>query len=140
MQFYLGTSTNVQEMQALDIPLDVRIDADDPRVGWTKFYEEDDQGVASDLALRNRGYMRGPFSFVGHPGNGSNATDMNCRGDGTVTLRRILCRQQFNQSDDHWFRFKNVLNYDNNLKWQLDFIELVPIDVVDNSQYSEDWY
>lgn len=140
MQFYLGTNTNVQQMEALDIPLDVRIDADDARIGWTQFFNEDDQGVASDEAMRNRGYMRGPFSFCGHPGNGWNNTDMNCRGDNVVTLRRILSRTNFKQSEDHWFRFKNVLNYDKQLKWQLDFIELVPVDVVDNDQYSEDWY
>lgn len=140
MQFYLGTSTNVQQMDALDIPLDVRIDAADARVGWTSFYNEDDQGVASDEALRNRGYMRGPYSFCGHPGSGWNNTDMNCRGDGVVVLRRILSRTNFKQSEDHWFRFKNVLNYGKELKWQLDFIELVPVDVVDNDQYSEDWY
>jgi hypothetical protein len=26
------------------------------------------------------------------------------------------------------------------LKWQVDFIELVPISVVNNDQYSEDWF
>jgi len=140
MQFYLGTSQNVQKMEALSIPLDVRIDAEDPRIGWTKFFEEDDLGVASDEAMRNRGYMRGPYSYCGHPGNGYNTTDMNCRGDNVVVLRRILTRQQFKQSEEYWFRFKNVLNYDKELKWQLDYVELVPVDVVDNEQYAEDWY
>jgi hypothetical protein len=26
------------------------------------------------------------------------------------------------------------------LKWQFDYIEFVPLDVVDNDTYSEDWY
>lgn len=143
MQFYYGTTPNVQTMTALDIPLDVRISASDPRIGWTAFYEEDDQGIATDEALHNRGYMRAPYSFRGHPGSeslGSETTTANCRGDGTVTLRRILGRINIKQSEDFWFRFKNVINDDSDLKWQLDFVEFVPVSVVDNDQYSEDWY
>jgi len=140
MQFYLGTSSNVQEMLALDIPLDVRIDESDPRIGWTAFYEEDDLGIATDEAMRNRGYMRAPCSFRGHPDGTGDMQANNCRGDGTVTLRRILGRVQMKQSEDYWFRIKNVIPDETDLKWQLDFIELVPVDVVDNDQYSEDWY
>jgi hypothetical protein len=25
------------------------------------------------------------------------------------------------------------------LKWQLDFVEFVPVDIVNNDQYQEDW-
>ena len=141
MQFYWGKTKNMQSMQALSIPLDVRIPAADPRIGWTPFYEEDDQGVASDEAMHNRGYMRGPYSFCGHPGDdGDTKTTHNCRGDGTVTLRRVLGRINIKQSDDFWFRFKSVINDDSDLKWQLDFVEFVPVSIVDNDMYSEDWY
>lgn len=141
MQFYWGKSKNVQDMQALSIPLDVRIGAGDPRIGWTAFYEEDDKGVSSDEAMHNRGYMRAPFSFCGHPGDdGDPLTTKNCRGDGVVTLRRVLGRVNLKQSDDFWFRFKSVINDDSDLKWQLDFVEFVPVNIVDNDQYSEDWY
>lgn len=141
MQFYWGTKPDVQSMTALSIPLDVRIQESDPRIGWTAFYEEDDKGIATDEALHNRGYMRGPFSFCGHPGDdGDETTKKNCRGDGTVTLRRVLGRVNVRQSDEFWFRFKNVINDDSDLKWQLDFVEFVPVNIVDNDQYSEDWY
>lgn len=141
MQFYLGeNTTNVQEMVALDIPLDVRIDADDPRIGWTAFYNEDDLGVSTDQAMRNRGYMRAPCSFRGHPDGTGDMLTNNCRGDGTVTLRRILGRIDMDLSKDYWFRIKNVISDESDLKWQIDFIELVPVNVVDNEQYSEDWY
>lgn len=56
-------------MRALDIPLDMRIDGTDPRIGWVPFYEEEDQGIATDKAMRTRGYMRGPASCYGHPEN-----------------------------------------------------------------------
>ncbi len=141
MQFYYGTSSNQQSMIALDVPLDVRIDESDPRIGWTAFYEEDDLGIATDQAMHNRGYMRGPYSFCGHPGDdGDETTTKNCRGDGVVTLRRVLGRLNLKQSDDFWFRFKSVINDDSDLKWQLDFVEFVPVNIVDNDRYSEDWY
>jgi len=142
MQFYMGNSSSLQSMMALDIPLDVRIPIDDPRIGSTHFYEEDDLGVATDAALRNRGYMRGIFSYVDHPEYGDgNSTDHNMRSDlRNASLRKIMGRMQLKQSEEHWFRIKNVISDETDLKWQFDYIEFVPIDVVDNDTYSEDWF
>lgn len=144
MQFYMGSSSSIQSMIALDIPLDVRILKEDPRIGSTPFYEEDDLGVSSDASLRNRGYMRGLFSYVDHPEYGDgNDTDHNMRSDArNASFRKIMGRIQMKQSEEHWFRIKNVIPNDGNLarKWQFDYIEFVPIDVVDNDTYSEDWY
>ena len=52
----------------------------------------------------------------------------------------MLGRVNLKQSDDFWFRFKSVINDDSDLKWQLDFVEFVPVSIVDNDVYSEDWY
>ena len=142
MQFYMGKSSAKNSMVALGIPLDARIQADDPLIGWTKFYEEDDMGIASDQAMRNRGYMRGPYMFFG----GTNVTSgdaegVNCRGEAPTltTLRLLLGIDHYRQSDEHWFRLKSVID-DKDLKWQLDFIELVPTSIINNDTYSEDWY
>ena len=142
MQFYMGNSSSLQSMMALDIPLDVRIPIDDPRIGSTHFWEEDDLGVATDAALRNRGYMRGLFSYVDHPEYGDgNATNHNMRSDErNASLRKIMGRMQLKQSEEHWFRIKNVISDETDLKWQFDYIEFVPLDVVDNDTYSEDWF
>lgn len=144
VQFFIGESSNIQDMKALDIPLDMRISGNDPRIGWTKFFEEEDQGIESDKAMRTRGYMRGPASLYGHPE--STTPDMeagNTRGEGdgdsNTDMRRILGRVEMKQSKDYWLRMKNAQNSDE-LKWQFDTIELVPVDVVDNDTYSEDWF
>ena len=141
MQFYLGTSTNVQEMQVLGLPLDVRVPGRDERIGWTDASTEDDLGIASDRALRNRGYMRAPYSFRGHPDTTDEGTTGagNCRTDGIITLRKLFDPMIFKQSEDYWFRFKNMISDDSELKWQLDFIELVPVDIINSDQYQEDW-
>lgn len=141
MQFYMGSSSSLQSMMALDIPLDVRIPISDPRIGSTTFYEEDDMGVATDAALRNRGYMRGLYSYMDHPEGGDGSPQVNQRSDKrNASLRKIMGRMKLRQSDEHWFRIKNVINDETDLKWQFDYIEFVPLDVVDNDTYSEDWY
>ena len=141
VQFFIGESSNIQDMRALDIPLDMRIDGTDPRIGWTPFYEEEDQGIATDKAMRTRGYMRGPASCYGHPENTTPDMEANNeRGDAMgPQLRKILGRVEMKQGQDYWLRMKNATTSDA-LKWQFDFIEIVPVDIVDNDKYSEDWF
>ncbi len=143
MQFYMGTSSKLSSMVAIDIPLDVRIAIDDPRIGWTNFNEEEDRGVATDAAMRNHGYMRGLYSYYDHPErHDGNDTDRNQRytNTGNNSLRKIMGRFDFKQSEEHWFRIKSVLPDESDLKWQFDYIEFMPVEMVDNDQYSEDWF
>lgn len=141
MQFYMGNAPTIASMIPLDIPLDVRIPISDPRIGSTTFFEEDDMGLATDAAMRNRGYMRGLYSYQDHPENHDGGPTVNQRSDKrNASLRKILVRQTFNQSQDYWFRIKSVIPDETDLKWQLDYIEFVPSFVVDNDTYAEDWY
>lgn len=150
MQYYIGTSSNIQTMTSLGIPYDISIDATDPRIGWTQSNQEDDNGIATDVAMHNRGYMRAPYSFCGHGENGWSKGNVgdgekagnNCReepGYGTMIIRAVLGRVRLNQGVENWMRVKKVVE-DNTLLSGIDFIELVPVDVVDNQQYAEDWY
>lgn len=141
MQFYMGTSTDRTTMTPLGIPLDVRIESREESIGWTAPDEEEDQGIDSDRSLRSRGYMRGPFSYRGHGSEWPELTTGlgNCRTDGNVLIRKIVTTQLFRQSDDHWFRIKNMLVDGDAQKWQLDFVEFIPVDVLNNDQYQEDW-
>ena len=150
MQFYMGESRSLQSMMALDIPLDSRIAIDDPRIGWTIFTEEDDLGIASDAAMRNHGYMRGIYSYADHaergdlntnPGVINDQRNMRYTTTGNNSLRKLFSPRNYRQSDEHWFRIKNVIPGESDkLKWQFDYIEFVPLDVVNNDQYAEDWF
>ena len=150
MMFYMGDSPKLSSMMPLDIPLDVRIPMTDPRIGSLTFYQEDDMGVATDAAMRNRGYMRGLYSYKDHPGDGkgpdpwdpSCATEFNQRSDQhNASFRKIMSRSlEVKQSGEKWFRIKNVIPDETDLKWQFDYIEFVPLDVVGNTTYSEDWF
>lgn len=140
LQFYLGRNRQLISMEAIDIPLDMRIvpsknatpDNPDTQTGWSPWASCDDRGVQSDAAMRNLGYMRGPLYYT--LGAGGTTTGRANRED----LRRILAKQQFEQGE-YWLRFKTVLRDD---KWQfhLDYIELCPEQVYNNAQYVEDMY
>ena len=142
MQYYIGTSSNIQSMVALGIPYDISINAEtDPSIGWTKSTDEEDQGIATDVAMHNRGFMRAPYSFCGHGENGWSSTN-NCRvesGYGTMIIRAVLGRVQLNQGTENWLRIKKLVE-DNTLLSGIDFIEVVPVGVVDSQEFTEDWY
>lgn len=164
MQFYIGNSPKQSDMMAVGIPFDA---CADPNVDATFGYEAEpddiddtyDFGVASDQTMHVRGYMRAPASFS--RGTYNTITDQltysdddiysaarqitgstNCRtekGYGTMMLRRIITTQRFEQGKDYWLRIKNLVN-DSNLGWSFDFVELVPLDIVNNQSMTEDWY
>lgn len=142
MQYYIGTSSNVSSMQAFGLPFDATVQVDDPRIGLTDAWNEEDKGIESDVAMHNRGYMRGPHSYTGHGENGYNESG-SARfefGTGSYTIRYVLGRVQLNQGNENWLRIK-TLNPDKKTNpVGLDFVELVPVSVVDNQQFTEDWY
>ncbi|MBR1932872.1 MAG: fasciclin domain-containing protein [Prevotella sp.] len=147
MMFYMGDSKKLSSMVPLDIPLDVRIAEDDPRIGSTYYYDEEDMGIATDAAMRNRGFMRGLYSYKDHVDreavdHADTKTSLNQRSNQRNTsLRKIMSRSlEVKQSGEKWFRIKNVIPDETDLKWQFDYIEFVPLDVVGNTTYSEDWF
>lgn len=148
VQFYLGSSSSQGDMTALDIPLDMRHqpsyspatawkNADgtinyDVVTGWTPYSNTDDNGVESDGAMRNKGYMRGILYYTLGVG-GSTTGRSNQQG-----LRRIIVRQSFRQGE-YWLRFKSVLK-DASTQFHLDYIEFCPEHVYNNPTYAEDMY
>lgn len=135
LQVYLGSSSDRTTMQACDIPLDMRHvpekTGDISVTGWLPSGELDG-GVATDQAMRNHGYMRGAYYYYVEGPNKGNISRAHHKN-----LRRILYRGQLNQGE-HWLRFKTVLPEETKTQFHLDYIELVPSDVYNNSTYSED--
>lgn len=165
MQFYIGNTSRQSDMVAIGIPFDARSNPyEDASMGYEEVVsrEEDetsDFGVESDQRMRLRGFMRGPASFS--RGSKNTITDRlsysdddiysaasqiigsnSCRTEGpygNMLLRRIITTQRFEQGQDYWLRIKNLIN-DKELGWSFDFIELVPVDIINNQTMSEDWY
>ena len=165
MQFYLGNSSKQSDMVAIGIPFDACANPEqDATFGYEPIqnYEdnpESDFGVEAGQRMHVRGYMYAPASFS--RGTYNSITDplsynendiysaasqitgsTSCRsetGYGTMMLRRIITTQRFEQGKDYWLRIKNLVN-DANLGWSFDFVELVPLDIVNSQDMSEDWY
>ncbi len=139
IQFYLGTSSELTTMEALDIPLDMRhVPVNntnlDPDVvtGWCDWTRLDDKGIESDASMRNLGYMRGPLYYTVGVNTGTYARSH------PKDLRRIIARQEFKQGE-YWLRFKSVLESDYH-QFHLDYIEFCPENVYNNPTYAEDMY
>ncbi len=158
-QYYIGTSSNPSSMQPLGIPFDARypnttLQADRDATGYLLKDEFDDYGVASDLVMRNHGYMRAPASFsrgtknqvkapISSPDELVANLDYCCRyeeGYGTSMMRKILGTRHFEQGKSYWLRLKNLLTGYDQLGFSVDYIELVPVDIVNSQDFTEDWY
>lgn len=160
MQFYIGEDTyELSKMKNIGLPFDARLDPmTEPTIGWTLSTDEDDYGVQTDKEMRIRGYMRGPASFSrgtlntyqdkldssqqDYLDNMSGGTSTRTeQGYGTMMVRHIVTTEYLKQGSYYWFRIKNLITDDLDLGWSFDFIEIVPkAKVVDNTNYSEDWY
>lgn len=104
----------------IGIPLDLRISADDPRIGYIKDGATTDNGYENDKMMRNRGYMKAPTSFNVYLG----AAPITAR-ENMSALRRIIGTFTFTDYSPHYIRLKSVID---NPKAQLDldFLEFVP--------------
>ena len=139
LQFYIGNSSDLADMQALDIPLDMRVIpvnnsnlTPDVTTGWCDWTRLDDKGIESDANMRNLGYMRGPLYYTVGVNSGNYARN------NPKDLRRIIARQEFKQGE-YWLRFKSVIENPQG-EFHLDYIEFCPENVYNNTRYVEDMY
>ncbi len=144
LQYYLGETPDISSMQPLDIPLDMRIpqnDFNDPRVvdmGCVDIYADpdakEDRGLESDRVMRTHKYMRAPLC-IWRQNDNSIVSRFKLH-----QLRRILDTRDLKQQD-YWLRLKTVLDDGNKeRKFQIDYVEFVPVNVAQNDRYLEDMY
>jgi len=110
--------------QPTGIPLDIRIPANDPSIGYVLpgLDPTDPEGYENDKMMRNRGYMKGPSSF--RLGSWYEAPSARLS---TNYLRKILGIYTFNEPGKHTFRAKAARAG----QYQLDFLEFVPTEVLE---------
>lgn len=137
MQFYIGDGPEQTGFSPIDIPIDFRMSSDDARLGLTDAREESDYGVETDQALRTRSWMRAPMCYARRTDDSSGGLGGVPARYAAYSVRRILYQDSFEQRD-YWLRLKSVLSDEH--KFQIDYVEFCPIDVVENSMYLEDVY
>ncbi|MHB9142797.1 MAG: fasciclin domain-containing protein [Paludibacter sp.] len=108
------------------IPLDLRIAANDPLVGWVNpgSDSDDPNGYENDKMMRNRGYMKGPNTY-------KDVIDrwygLRVARHSTASLRRILGTYTFPKASTHTFTVKAVREG----QFMLDFLEFVPVELLE---------
>jgi uncharacterized surface protein with fasciclin (FAS1) repeats len=119
-QFYLDDDNGTLQPQG--IPLNMKLDATNPAIGWVGDDQTLDNGVEMDKMLRNRGYMKGGTTYL----NGSAPARSF-----SAAIRRIICTQTWTHDGPHYLRFKNVSpnGFD---QLQIDYFELVPTNIYNN--------
>ena len=99
------------------IPIDLRVGGGDPTIGAVADTEDEEENIANDKAMHNRGYMKS--TDVWHPGGGDDAMRA------LSPLRRILATKYLDSNKTYHLRFRQVLD-DPNRYWSFDYIELCP--------------
>ena len=112
VQFYVDD-------EVTGIPVDLRILLSDPNIGYVADSNTDDNGIANDKEMKNRGYLKGPTTYYY---NGSTLA----RNDNSV-VRKVITTKYLGIGD-HWLRFKNVKEDDNGkAQFMHDYLEIVPV-------------
>ncbi len=133
IQTYMASIPVGQEVMRTDwkplgLPIDLRVDLDDPSVGWIKDENMESEAAieALDKSMKNRGWMKGSDAQ-------RTATDIIHRNVDTMG-RLILATEYMTSNVDYYIRFKQLLD-DKKAEFLFDYIELVPKSVYD---YNED--
>ncbi|MBS2099625.1 fasciclin domain-containing protein [Carboxylicivirga linearis] len=113
------------------IPLDLRLTADDPKIGWEKPGDNysDPLGYENDKMMRNRGYMKGPASFkvIKDSQNGGWYNGPEARNSPNF-LRKILGIFTFDKDTTHVMGVKAAREGE----FMFDFLEFVPIEIIES--------
>jgi hypothetical protein len=101
------------------IPLDMRIQADNAKIGWIPDNRTEDGGIENDKMMRNRGYYKGPDNILV---SGNTITQRNLKD----CLRKTLLTKTFDKTEPHYLRVKSVEERLDR-EFQVDYMEFVPL-------------
>lgn len=135
--YYRGVCQFYVDGKIAGIPVDLRWNNEtDILIGWISDDGLSDEEIKeNDKAMRNRGYMKGPASIVLESESGVTMRS------GVQPLRKIVGTYRLDKGD-HWMRFKDVTENSTGKMSQFDqdYLELVPLSVINNQTKPEDIY
>ena len=119
-----GHELVMTDWKPLGIPVDLRVNLEDPTVGWIKDEDLSDEAAidALDKSMKNRGWMKG--SIAQQTVNGDPHRDINTMG------RLILTTEYMYSNKVYYLRIKQLLD-NSKAEFLFDYIELVPKTVYD---------
>lgn len=101
------------------IPVDLRVFGNDPSIGWIEDIDDEEENIANDKAMHNRGYMKGMDSYK------QGGDDANILRLKTNNLRRILFTKYLDGNEKYTVRMRQVLD-NPECYFSFDYIELCP--------------
>ena len=137
-QLYLGKEKS--NLQAIGLPLDMRLPPSNPAIGWEADTKDEDHNEANDKVMRNHGYMKPPM----HDGITTNGiVTESLRGTQTYSsnylrVRKIIWTGTIKPADILYLRIKTVLQ-DTNTQCVLDWLELVPKNIYNGAEQEDKW-
>ena len=151
VQFSKGNRPEIAAFTPLGVPMDMRVQQnnwEDPAIiamGCVPLtdavnypeahYQTGDAGIESDKVMHTHGYLRAPLSICREPEQGGYVVRFH-----SDQYRKVLTTDRFLQ-EDVWLRLKTALDDGNTeRKFQIDYIEFVPVGVASNARYLEDMY
>lgn len=135
-QVYFGTDPQV--LTAIGLPLDFRIPASNPRIGWEADMDDEAENREIDKRMRNHGYMKNN-KHAGRPASG-NTTTLPLRGaqGDYIRLRKILRNGVMKPDETYYVRIKGLLN-NTHTCCMLDYFEMVPRNVYGGELPEDPW-
>jgi uncharacterized surface protein with fasciclin (FAS1) repeats len=137
-QFYFGS--NPANLQPIGLPVDLRVSASGPVIGWSQDTSDPDVNAEIDKTMRNHGYMKAPR----HDGISRNGAVVIESMRNTTTyvnnmrLRRIIWTGQVKPQDVLYIRVKSVLE-NTNACFLLDYMEWCPKQIYNGSEAEDQW-
>lgn len=126
VQIFLGQEK--ENLQPIGLPTDFTKTMTEPSYYYEKDTGDDEYDALVDLGMRQHGVMKTPAGI---------AVNGKTQRDFVNNVRMILTRQTMEVGKTYYLRLKNVLD-DGSKMIQLDYIELCPAAVYDNSYVPED--
>jgi hypothetical protein len=115
-----GVSQLYIDGEPCGIPLDMRMYADHPKIGWIADGQTDDGGVENDKMMHNRGYMKGPTT------QWANNQTIIARTANNF-IRKVVITKTFQKTEPHYFRSKCVQDDSRSNAFHLNYFEFVPV-------------
>ena len=108
----------------------------DESIGWIADEATYDDGVENDKLLRNKGWMKAPDSYLQY----STETGTYIPARGCYTMARKIIAKKYFTEGEHWLRFRYIgeLGIQEDYTNILDYIEIVPLHIVNDPTKPED--
>lgn len=134
MQVYFGTDKS--NLPAIGLPLDLRMEASNPLIGWEADTEDEEYNATIDKQMRNHGYMKPP-AHDGVGASGNQVTSSMRDVTSFQRIRKILWTGDVKANETYYVRMKTVLDNPNTML-VLDFMEWCPKQIYNNPAKPED--